>query len=100
MDRSISEVTGRAKSQKEKPDLDRMELQFLRKMEKVIATPKEKKDDCDIFGLLVAAEIKELNNYNRMIAKNQIQNTIFQLQMNQQQQHEQQQYQQQQPNQQ
>eukprot|EP00794_Sanderia_malayensis_P007640 gene7641-8481_t len=88
MNSSISEVTERTKWQKEKPDLDRIEMQFLNKMEKVIVSPeeKEKKDDCDIFGMLVTAEIKKLNTHNRIIAKNQIQNMIFQLQMSQQQQ--------------
>eukprot|EP00794_Sanderia_malayensis_P015532 gene15532-17117_t len=88
MNSSISEVTGRTKWQKEKPDLDRIELQFSKKMDKVIVSPeeKEKKEDRDIFGMLVAAEIMKLNTYNRVIAKYQIQNMIFQLQMTQQQQ--------------
>lgn len=39
------------------------------------------KDDCAIFGQMVAFELRKLNPRNKAIAKNKIQNIIFELQL-------------------
>lgn len=38
-------------------------------------------DDCTIFGQMVASQIRKLNQRNQAIAKNRIQNCIFELEM-------------------
>ena len=92
IDSDISEVLQKPKWQNNRPNLDNIEVRPLKTMERVSETSKEeeKKDDCDIFGMLVAVELKKLTNYNKMVAKQQIQNLIFQLQMNQEQKEQQQ----------
>ena len=92
IDSDISEVLQKPKWQNNRPNVDNIEVRPLKTMERVMETSKEeeKKDDCDIFGMLVAVELKRLTNYNKMVAKQQIQNLIFQLQMNQEQKEQQQ----------
>jgi hypothetical protein len=48
---------------------------------KAAATSMAQKDDCSIFGQMVAAEIRKLNPKNKIIAKNKIQNILFDLQL-------------------
>lgn len=52
-------------------------LDFLKKA----ATSIAEKDDCTIFGQMVASEIRGLTPRNKAVAKNRIQNVIFNLQM-------------------
>lgn len=40
-----------------------------------------KTDDCTLFGQMVASQIKKLKQRNQAIAKNRIQNLIFELEM-------------------
>ena len=90
-DSDTSEETQKAKWQNNRPILDNIEVRSLQRTERVIENSKEEeKDSCDIFGMLVAVELKKLTNYNKMVAKQQIQNLIFQLQMNQEQKEQQQ----------
>eukprot|EP00794_Sanderia_malayensis_P006727 gene6727-7485_t len=79
----ISEVTGQQKWSKKKPDLDKEELRVLKSMQKAFEGSQEepKKDDIDLFGMLVSAELRKLGEREQRIAKHQIQNVIFTMQM-------------------
>lgn len=48
---------------------------------KVAADNLATKDDCTLFGQMVASQIKKLSQRNQAIAKNRIQNFIFELEM-------------------
>eukprot|EP00794_Sanderia_malayensis_P006944 gene6944-7724_t len=85
-DWDISEVTKKQKWMKNKPDLDKEELRVLKSMQKAFeegTKDDSKKDDIDLFGLLVSAELRKLNPREQRIAKHQIQNVLFNLQMQQ-----------------
>eukprot|EP00794_Sanderia_malayensis_P018449 gene18449-20297_t len=72
---NVSEVTGQEKwSKKKKPDLDKEELRVLKSMQKAFECSKEesKKDDIDLFGMLVSAELRKLGEREQRMAKNQI----------------------------
>ncbi|XP_054279013.1 uncharacterized protein LOC128997401 [Macrosteles quadrilineatus] len=45
------------------------------------STSIAQKDDCNIFVQMVEAELRKLNPKNRVIAKNKIQNILFDLQL-------------------
>lgn len=78
----ISKVTGQEKWSKKKPDLDKEELSVLKSLQKAFESPQEepKKDDIDLFGMLVSAELRKLGKREQRLAKHQIQNVIFTLQ--------------------
>ena len=79
----VSKTTGKRKWTKQKEHVNQAELDFLNAMKKAVVEPNQKgcKDDIDLFGMLVAAEVKKLSHRNQLIAKNQIQNLLFNLQM-------------------
>eukprot|EP00794_Sanderia_malayensis_P012484 gene12484-13767_t len=85
-DWDISEVTKKQKWVKNKPDLDKEELRILKAIQKAFEEGTKndsKKDDIDLFGLLVSAELRKLNPREQRIASHQIQNVLFNLQMQQ-----------------
>ena len=69
---------------KKKPDMDREELLLLKSMQKAFEQNYcKEKDELDLFGLLVTAELRKLSCRNQRIAKHQIQYLLFNIQMNQ-----------------
>lgn len=48
---------------------------------KTAAASIAEKDECTIFGLMVGTELKKLNPRNKVVAKNKIQNVIFELEL-------------------
>ncbi|XP_046856117.1 uncharacterized protein LOC124449219, partial [Xenia sp. Carnegie-2017] len=62
----ISDTTRHKKWSKTKVDVEQEEIQFLH-----------------LFGMLVASQLKKLNTHEQAIAKHQIQNVVFNMQMNQ-----------------
>ena len=80
----MSQVTKKAKWMKKKPDLDKEELCVLKSMQKAFEERKERdKDEIDNFDMLVIAELRRLSLINQQIARHQIENLQFNLQMNQ-----------------
>ena len=80
----MSQVTKKAKWMKKKPDLDKEELRVLKSMQKAFEEAKEReKDEIDYFGMLVIEELRKLSPINQRIARHQIENLLFNLQMNQ-----------------
>eukprot|EP00794_Sanderia_malayensis_P020859 gene20859-22910_t len=79
----ISEVTGQQKWSKKKPDLDKEELRVLKSMQKAFQGSQEepKKGNINLFGMLVSTELRKLGEREQRIAKHQIQNVIFTMQM-------------------
>lgn len=62
----VSKTTGKKKWKKQKEDIDQAELEFLSAMKKAVVEPNQRscKDDIDLFGMLVAAEVKKLSHRN------------------------------------
>ena len=75
----MSVVTGRKKWGKETPSLDEVDHSFLASAKRAIETPTQ--DDEGVFGMLVASDLRKLNQFNKMIARNRIQNLLFELQL-------------------
>ena len=46
-----------------------------------LASAEENKGECEIFGELIATELKTLNQKQRLLAKHEIQNVLFKIQM-------------------
>ena len=55
-------------------------MKLLRNIGKLGAA-EEKKTKCDIFGELIAAELKTLNQIQLVVAKHEIQNVLFKLRL-------------------
>ena len=81
--RTISEVTGRQKWQKIKPDLEEQEVKFMKMMEnagKSDSKSDEREDELDLFGKLVASELRKMSRHDQYVAKHQIQGVLFNIQ--------------------
>ena len=87
---TMSSTTGRAKwtkkKKEEKSELDAAQISFFNTVEKAL---NEKDDDSkqidaanEIFGKFVACELKQLSAKYQRIAKHQIENILFEMQMN------------------
>ena len=46
-----------------------------------LASAEENKGECEIFGELIATELKTLNQKQRLLAKHEIQNVLFEIRM-------------------
>ena len=83
--RNKSEVTGNLKWNRKKVDIDQAEVEFLSKVGQFVEESTKKKetpkDANDLFGLTLAAELKTLSPRNQIVAKHQINNLMFNLQM-------------------
>ena len=67
-----------------KADLQEQEIKFMKAMENAVNAGQEKlvEDSIDLFGKLVASELRKMSEHEQCLAKNQIQNVIFNIQMN------------------
>ena len=83
--RNTSEVTGNLKWNRKKVDIDQAEVEFLSKIGQFVEESTKEteapKDANELFGLTLAAELKTLSPRNQIIAKHQINNLMFNLQM-------------------
>ena len=61
-------------------DMQKAEMDFLRAM-KGYAENEEEKDENDVFGVLIATELKKLSKKKQIMTKRKIQNLIFDMQM-------------------
>ncbi|KAF5307209.1 hypothetical protein FQR65_LT00725 [Abscondita terminalis] len=66
-------------TKKRRDDNEKEEAAF--KFLKVAANEISAKDESSIFGQMVASQLRKLNKRNQAIAKNQIQNMLFELEM-------------------
>ncbi|XP_065068514.1 uncharacterized protein LOC135693858 [Rhopilema esculentum] len=87
----ISAVTGKTKWQKKGMDIENMELQFLETVRKAVEEPRTEaqstvNDSNYHFAMMVYSEINKFTPRNQYIARHQIQNIIFDIQMQEQQQ--------------
>ena len=69
---------GRKRKAGKVPEVD-TDLEDL--MAKIQRLESEEKDECDIFGELIASELETLDHCQMLNAKHQIQNVIFKLRM-------------------
>ena len=57
------------------------EMKLLKNISSKLTAPEEKKSECDLFGELIATELKTLNQKQFLLAKYEIQNVIFKIRM-------------------
>lgn len=67
-------------NKREKTDIEKEELKALQVINK-LASAEENKGECEIFGELIAAELKTLDQRKLFLAKHEIQNVIFKIRM-------------------
>ena len=75
--------SGKAKSKvskREKSEIEKEELKALEVINK-LASAEENKGGCEIFGELVATELKTLTQKQFLMAKHEIQNVLFKVRM-------------------
>ena len=75
--------SGKAKStvsKREKSEIEEEELRALEVINK-LASAEENKGECEIFGELVATELKALSQKQFLMAKHEIQNVLFKVRM-------------------
>ena len=64
----------------EKSEIEEDEFKALQVINK-LASAEEIKGECEIFGELTVTELKTLNQKQRLLAKREIQNVLFKIQM-------------------
>ena len=64
----------------EKSEIEEDEFKALQVINK-LASAEEIKGECEIFGELTVTELKTLNKKQRLLAKREIQNVLFKIQM-------------------
>ena len=80
-----SSTTGNQKWQKkaEVTDIVSEELNFMKAVGKLVSKDVSiEEDDIDLFGKLIASELRKMDNNEQCLAKHQINNVIFNIQMN------------------
>ena len=63
---------------REKSEIKEEEFKSLQVINK-LASAEENKGECEIFGELIATELKTLNQKQRLLAKHEIQNVLFKI---------------------
>lgn len=82
--RKISETTGREKwHQKKERTIDDAQLSFFKTVEKSLNQPSTDSidDPNDVFGRFIACELKQLSLREQRIAKHEMENVLFKIQM-------------------
>ena len=65
---------------REKSEIEEEEFKVLQVINK-LASAEENKGKCEIFGELIATELKTLNQKQRLLAKHEIQYVLFKIRM-------------------
>ena len=64
----------------EKSEIKEEEFKLLQVINKLVSA-EENKGECEIIGELIATELKLLNQKQRLLAKHEIQNVLFEIRM-------------------
>ena len=75
--------SGKAKSKVSKRETSEIEEEELKALEVInkLASAEENKGECEIFGELVATELKAVSQKQFLMAKHEIQNVLFKVRM-------------------